>query len=127
MAFWWNPIAWWARSGLRIAEETACDVLVLDSLRPDRRNYANSLLSVAEFLSTEAIRPPAVASAMDSGGKLEQRLTMIISNHLPKTPRWLLSAVLAVGAGVLPLSVRPALDTDSHGEGVRAGLNASRA
>ena len=35
---------------------------------------------------------------------------MIISNHLPKTPRWLLSAVLAAGAGVLPLSVAYAQD-----------------
>ena len=47
---------------------------------------------------------------MNSGRKFEQRLTMIISNHLPKTPRWLLSAVLAAGAGVLPLSVAYAQD-----------------
>ena len=31
---WWNPLAWLARRGLRAAEELACDVLVLDTLRP---------------------------------------------------------------------------------------------
>ncbi|MAG55086.1 MAG: hypothetical protein CMJ83_02225 [Planctomycetes bacterium] len=86
---------------------------VLETGNSDRGSYANSLLSVAEFLSTQAIRPPAVASAMNSGGKLERRLTMIISNHLPKTPRWLLSTVLAVGAGLLPLSVAYAQDVNA--------------
>jgi beta-lactamase regulating signal transducer with metallopeptidase domain len=125
VASWWNPIAWWARRNIRINEELGCDMLVLETLNADRRNYANSLLSVAEFLSTEAIRPPSVVSAMNSGGKLEQRLTMIISNHLPKTPRWLLSAVVAIGASLLPLSVAYAQDFNAVerrlGSAVEAG------
>ncbi len=107
---WWNPLAWLARRGLRAAEELACDVLVLDTLRPDPHTYANSLLTVAEHLSTEALRPPSVACAMNRGGSLEQRFTMILSNRLPKTPRWLLASTLSLGAAVLPLSVAYAQD-----------------
>ncbi len=113
VTFWWNPILWWARHNLRIHEELACDLLVLEAIDPERRRYASSLLSVAEILSTEAIRPPSVASAMTRGGSLEQRLTMIISKTMPKAPRLLLSAILAVGAGVLPLNVTYAQDFDA--------------
>ena len=110
VAFWWNPIAWWSSRNLRVNEELACDLMVLERLSADRRSYANTLLSIAEFLSGEATRPPSLASPLTSGGKLEMRLTMIISNRLPKTPRWLLVALFAVGASVLPLSVAYAQD-----------------
>ena len=31
--FWWNPVAWWARRQLRIAEEWCCDALGVAALR----------------------------------------------------------------------------------------------
>lgn len=113
VVFWWNPLAWFARRNLRLNEELSCDLLVVQTLRQDRRRYAASLLSVAELLSAQAIRPPAVASAMTSGGSLERRLSMIISGKLPRTPRWLMSAVLMAGAAAMPMGIAQAQDMNA--------------
>ena len=110
VTFWWNPLTWWSQRNLRASEELACDALVLSTFRPQPKRYASSLLSVAEFLSTEGVRPPRVATPMSRGGELESRLTMIITDRLPRTPRWVVSAALALGAAFLPLSVAYAQD-----------------
>ncbi len=113
VVFWWNPVTWWARHHLRANEELACDAVVLSRFRPDQRRYASSLLAVAEFLSSEGVRPPLVASTLTRGEELEARLTMILSNRLPRTPRWFLSACLALGALFLPMSVAYAQDFEA--------------
>lgn len=78
---WWNPVTWIAKRQLRVTEEMACDELVIEKMQSSPHTYANSLLSMAELLSTSALRPPTVASAMTSGGVLENRLKMIISDQ----------------------------------------------
>ena len=111
VAFWWNPVAWWARRNLRKNEEICCDALVLESLRPAPHNYANALMSVVEFLTSTAIRPPAMASSILSGGFLERRFRMIVSSYpLPRTSRWLLALILVCAVGLLPLGVVYAQD-----------------
>ena len=72
------------------------------------KTYANSLLQVAEFLSTAAHRPPSVASAMTGGGKLEQRLTMIVSRNAVKPTRFGLGIVLTLAALTLPVGLASA-------------------
>ena len=59
---------WWARKQLRISEELACDDLVLELAAPKVHQYANSLLNMAELLASPEIRPPVLASALNSGG-----------------------------------------------------------
>jgi len=109
VCFWWNPVAWWARRNLRINEEICCDALVLASFEPPPRNYANALMTVVEFLASPAIRPPAVASEMNSGGLLERRFRMIVSTaRATKTPRWLVAGLLLVALGLMPLGVASA-------------------
>ena len=125
VAYWWNPVAWWARRRLRVQEELGCDHVVLERSSAEPRDYATSLVTVAECLSAADLRPPAVASAMSLGGDLERRLTMILSNQLPKTPRWLMAAVFLIGASVLPLSIAHAQDFEAIerrlGRAVEAG------
>jgi beta-lactamase regulating signal transducer with metallopeptidase domain len=103
VAFWWNPVAWWARHQLRVHEELCCDALVLEALRPEPRPYATSLLTVAEFLSVSALRPPTLASGINSGGSLERRFTMILSSRGPTPVSRLMTLALAVA--LLPLGV----------------------
>lgn len=118
VAFWWNPVAWWARRNLRVNEELCCDALVLSRLRPLPRTYASSLLSVVEFLAAPAIRPPAVASEIDSGGSLERRFQMIISNRaVPATSRRLYTSVLLCAVALLPLGVAYSASSRASDEG----------
>ena len=78
---WWNPVMWVARQQLRATEEIACDETVIRLVGIAKFDYANSLLKMAEILAKSTNRPPTVASEFNSGGVLERRLNMIISNE----------------------------------------------
>ncbi|MGI9495887.1 MAG: M56 family metallopeptidase [Mariniblastus sp.] len=78
---WWNPVMWVARQQLRATEEIACDATVVRLAGIAKFDYANSLLKMAEILAKSTNRPPTVASEFNSGGVLEKRLKMIISNE----------------------------------------------
>lgn len=86
-AFWWNPVAWWARHQLRIAEESCCDQLALDVGTSCPRTYANALLRVVASASeSPGFRPPLPVSAAGGVGRtkvLERRLRMIVSTDPP--------------------------------------------
>lgn len=104
--FWWNPILWIARRGLRASEEICCDSLVVERLSTSPTSYASSLLDAIELLAAPALRPPVMASRMNSGVTLEHRLTMIISNYsLFSPPRWTRAIVLCLTAVVLPIGI----------------------
>lgn len=108
-AFWWNPIAWWARRRLRSAGEMCCDAMVVRALNCDPRAYARALMRAIELVRT-APRPPSIpfASAAGSGRRvriLERRLRMIMKQSpartrprpLPVAVRCGLTALLATG------------------------------
>ncbi|KAA3605531.1 MAG: hypothetical protein DWQ01_19635 [Planctomycetota bacterium] len=120
VAFWWNPAVWWARRNLRANEEICCDGLVLASLKPKPTQYANSLLNAVEFLAFPAIRPPAMASGINSGGFLEKRFRMIVSaKSLRTTPRWFQATVLFGATALLPVGLIHAQEPDMEAVGKR--------
>ncbi len=117
VCFWWNPVVWWARYNLRVNEELCCDALVVSSLKPKPRTYADSLLTAVEYLACPAIRSPAIASEINSGGQLERRFKTIVSGTLNrKTSRWLQACVLLCAAVVIPLGMGCAHKHDAVGK-----------
>ena len=114
VCFWWNPVVWWAQRNLRAAEEICCDDLVLSRLHPKPKSYADSLLSAVEFLARPAVRAPAMASEINSGGSLERRFRMIVSGKSNQAKsRWLQMCVLACALAVLPLGMASAQSYDA--------------
>ncbi len=108
--FWWNPVAWWARHQLRIAEESCCDQLAVAAGRSCPRIYARALLSVvANASAASGFRPPLPASAADGFGRatvLERRIRMIVSaGTRSPAPRWLRAASRLAVASMLPLGL----------------------
>jgi len=81
--FWWNPVAWWARYQLRVAEESCCDALAVVAGGSCPRISAQALLQVVANASEPAgFRPPLPASAACGVGHtkaLERRLRMIVT------------------------------------------------
>jgi len=123
--FWWNPVVWWAQRNLRRTEEICCDALVLSCLKPKPRSYADSLLTAVEFLACPAIRPPAMASEINSGGFLERRFRMIVSESPYRVKsRWLQACVLLCAFVVLPLGLAYAQDYEAVGKRLRAAVEA---
>src|SRR5437773_1721665 len=49
--FWWNPVVWWARRQIEIAEEECCDAWVIEQFPDTPRWYAEALLETIDFLS----------------------------------------------------------------------------
>ena len=118
--FWWCPVLWIARRGLRRAEELSCDALVVERLGVTPHSYASSILDAIELLAAPAIRPPVLASQMTSGGALEERLTMIVSNPTHPSPsRRARVFALLVAAIVLPFGIAHAQDPDYDAVGNR--------
>ncbi len=113
VVFWWNPITWWARRGLRASEELACDALAVACLHTEPRRYAHSLLNVAELLSTPELRAPAMVSAMTSGPTLERRLLNLVNGRTMNTPHWLRASLLGLVALSLPLGFSNAQNFDA--------------
>lgn len=113
IVLWWNPVMWWARHQLRASEEMACDNLVLDHAAQGVHEYANALLNTAELLTTTAFRPPVVASAINSGGGLEQRLKTMIADNTWKVPTALRTAIMVVAICVAPLGFVYAQDLEA--------------
>jgi len=125
VVFWWNPVMWWAQRNLRATEEICCDELVLSNLNPKPKSYADSLLSAVEFLARPAFRPPAMASEINSGGVLERRFKMIISENPKRSnTRWLQRCVLLCALVVLPVGIVSAQDYEAVGRRFRAAVAA---
>lgn len=108
-AYWWNPIVWWTRRELRLAEESCCDVQAVSATGFTRREYAASLLRAVEVMSERAVRrTPALASAAygHRGSRLlEKRLRTVLASKpgstgpdsLRAARRVALSGCLALG------------------------------
>ena len=109
-AFWWNPVAWWARRELRTVEEASCDALGVMAAKSTPRAYATSLLRVVELLSEPPTPPtPAFATGVMSGRNrkaLERRFRMLISSKSNvELPRWARSVGLTAAVVLLPLGL----------------------
>ena len=119
VGFWWNPLVSWAQRNLRDMEEMCCDALVLSSLKPKPHTYAASILTAVETLVRPVLRPPAMASAINSGSFLERRFSMIITDRVERTAfwRWVQISVLVLMMGLLPLGIGCGSDSGSDSVG----------
>ena len=101
---------WIARQQLRATEEIACDAMVIEMTGVKKHDYASSLLNMAEILTTSTIRPPTVASEFKSGGVLEKRLSMIISNEKLKITQCMRMLAIAFAVCIFPVGLVYAQD-----------------
>lgn len=110
---WWNPIAWWARRELRIAQELCCDASVLASDQRQRRRYAETLLQTIDFIASDEASIPVPTTAFGSCSTFKRRIEMIGEKNLvsgmPHMARLLL---LPLGALLIAISPAHAHDDD---------------
>jgi beta-lactamase regulating signal transducer with metallopeptidase domain len=104
--FWWYPVAWWARTALRRAEERCCDEWVLRVLPSSAGAYASGLLKSLAFVSAEADPLPIGASGAGPVQDLEARLKEILMTRpLPRLAapvRLAFAATAIAGLAVFP-------------------------
>lgn len=103
--YWWNPLAWWARSKMHQAEEECCDAWVLSLFPNSASLYAQTLVDTVDFL-TDSVAAPQVVTAFSPGRSLTRRVKLIVSNHLSPRVSWKVRAALAiVWIAVIPVSL----------------------
>jgi beta-lactamase regulating signal transducer with metallopeptidase domain len=107
--YWWHPVLWWARSGLREAEEQCCDAWVVWAMPRGSRTYAAALLAALEFVSGAPTAGVAAAAAVVSGRRhvscLKRRMRMIVRAKTSKGLSWAgRIGVLGLTALILPLA-----------------------
>ena len=120
--YWWHPVLWWARRGLREAEEQCCDAWVVWSMPAAVRHYMSAILEAVDYVSDPnptgaaiVARPvvPALASGMGEFRRLERRLWMIRQNESPRRlGRPALLGVVLAAAAALPLAPTMARQDD---------------
>ena len=110
--FWWLPVVWWARRGLRDAEEQCCDAWIVWAMPKASRAYAETLLEAVDFLSGNSNPLPVAASGFGHVQHLKRRLVMIMSGNSSRTlSRGGMLASLGFATLMLPLAPTWAQDT----------------
>lgn len=103
--YWWHPVAWWARSELRRAEEDCCDAWVVWATPGKARAYAAALVETVDFLSEAPAVLPVGASGVGPAQDLRRRVTMIMQGRTPRSLTWTgIAGVLGLAAMLLPLT-----------------------
>jgi hypothetical protein len=103
VAFWWNPVAWFARRKLRDAEEECCDAWVVWALPAERKSYAQAMLATIEFL-TDGPPLPALAASTFGGALYKRRIEMIMKRNVNRRISWAALGMIVLSAvAVLPI------------------------
>lgn len=111
--YWWHPLLWWMRRGLRESEEQCCDAWVVWTLPAARKAYADVLVDTVEFLSSSRSALPALASGLGEVRHLRRRVVMIMQSTAPRRlSRLGLMAGLAIALGLL--SIAPSRGQDDE-------------
>ena len=109
IAYWWDPLVWWARHQLRAAEEQCCDAWVEWAIPSSRHAYASALVETIDFVSRSGFlsrpRLPALASGTGEFRHLQRRLVMIQQGTSTRRLGWTGFTVICAAAIVLPLSL----------------------
>ncbi len=106
--FWWNPVVWWARNGLRQAEEECCDAWVVRTIPFSAKQYARAIVKTFDFLAGESTPIPANACGVGDPNNtkhIRKRFKMILKLDPSHKMSW--KHVLIIGftaAALLPLS-----------------------
>jgi beta-lactamase regulating signal transducer with metallopeptidase domain len=103
-AYWWHPVVWWARGELHEAEEQCCDAWVVWALPGAARSYALAVVETVDFLAGVRAALPVGASGLGRVRHLKRRVTMILTERVPRAlPRAGGLAFASLALVLLPL------------------------
>ena len=116
IAWWWNPLVWFANARIRSLREAAVDEAVM--LEPGADDYPATLVAVARYCAVPPRMPMAFLGVIESGSRLEARVRRLLERPLPRSAQlgWVgCVTVLVAGALFLPMGFArvetPALPT----------------
>src|SRR5262249_26193733 len=103
--YWWNPVLWRVRQGLRDAEEQCCDAWGVWAFPASAKSHAETLLETLDFLHPSDQPEPVLATGFGKVHHLRRRLTMIMSGTTSRfLGVWGLLGSLGLAVVLLPLN-----------------------
>jgi len=111
IVYFYNPFIWVANTMIRRAREQAVDEMVLVTLKPETRQYSNTLLDIAEMALWRPSFSLGLVGVVESKRALERRIRHMLNRPTPKSSKlgYLgLIAIVVIGAVVLPMGRNPA-------------------
>ena len=79
---WWHPVAWLARCELSLAAEASCDAIVLEMFSGSRKPYAQTLLTVVDFIHSGKLLRPSLAMPFGGSSSLRRRIQMLGNSNV---------------------------------------------
>jgi beta-lactamase regulating signal transducer with metallopeptidase domain len=104
IAWWWNPLVWFANARIRSLREAAVDEAVM--LEPGADDYPATLVAVARYCAVPPRMPMAFLGVLESGSRLEARVRRLLERPLPRSAKlgWVgCVTVLVAGSLFLPM------------------------
>jgi bla regulator protein BlaR1 len=96
MLHWFNPLAWYACSRMRMERELACDALALEQAREaENRPYGRTMIKLLEGFSRSAVAPGLVG-ILENKTQMKRRISMIAK--FKRTNQWSGVAVAALAS-----------------------------
>lgn len=130
VAYWWCPVAWFARRRVHDAEEQCCDADALRLFPALRRGYGRALMGTLDLLANDLRLAPG-ATGWGSRGSLRRRCELIARRSTATPLRgavrrgcWAMMAILCISAPMAdssePPTAEPAAPPTSSEEGAKS-------
>lgn len=99
ISHWFNPLIWYAFNRMREDQEISCDALATARIDTKQsKDYAYTLVKLAETYSTTAPRMTSLASLCGSNSQIKKRLIMLSNRkHKQASAKWSLIGVIVIG------------------------------
>lgn len=108
--FWWHPVAWLARREMLAAAEASCDALALERIGIARKSYAETLVTVVDFVTLQKGMRSAFGLGYGGSHSLRRRVELLAT--MSATPRLSRPGLLLLALGLVPFLLFPARAQD---------------
>ncbi|MHC4604504.1 MAG: M56 family metallopeptidase [Planctomycetota bacterium] len=106
IVYFYNPLVWLANGMIRRVREQAVDEMVLVTLKPETKNYSNTLIDIAEMAFRRPNFSLRLIGVVESKKALERRIKHILNRPVPKSSKLGslgLIATIVIGIILLPM------------------------
>jgi len=106
IVYFYNPFIWMANTMIRRAREQAVDEMVLVTLRPETKQYSNTLLDIAEMMLWRPSFSLGLIGVVESKRALERRIKHMLNRPIPKRSNLGICgflAIIVIGIVILPM------------------------
>ena len=94
--YFYNPFVWLANAMVRRVREQAVDEMVLVTLKPETKNYSNTLIDIAEMAFWKTSLSLRLIGVVESKKALHRRIRHMLNRPIPKSAKIGIAGLIAI-------------------------------